>query len=59
MATLVKDRFGFTEQLKVAVMSINTVKVKFAALFSSQKISRFIVTSNLAAHAWSIKFRRK
>jgi len=28
-------------------------------LFSFQKFSRFSITSNLAAHAWSIKYRRK
>jgi len=28
-------------------------------LFSSQKFSRFLVTSNLWSHAWSIKYRRK
>ena len=29
------------------------------ALFSSQKFSRFSVTSNLWSHAWSIKYRQK
>jgi hypothetical protein len=30
--------------------------LKSEALFSSQKFTRFLVTSNLAAHAWSIKY---
>jgi hypothetical protein len=33
--------------------------LKTKALFSSKKNSRFIVTSNLASYAWSIKYRRK